>query len=303
MKPHLSRRLSPVPVRQARRARRAGDPARRGRGRRRRARSRRRADRRRLGRRRLRLHAQPAGAARRPGGRRARTRGQADRGRRERLRLGRPGGALGGQKLLVGLGEVGVAVGYEKMRGDDGKVDGARVGEVLGYFSHPDERAGKVYVFPHLFAEVMAEYMATWGATEEDLARIAVAEYANARHNPDAQMRGVELTLEKALDDRGAEPLYRRRPAAQDLRLLADHRRLRRARSSPPRRGSGAARRRARRRGPPRRLGAGHRSAAQGRPRRAASGGRPRPRCAAPTPWRGSAPPTSTSPRSTTASR
>jgi acetyl-CoA acetyltransferase len=107
------------------------------------------------------------------------------------------------QKLLVGLGEVGVAVGYEKMRGDDGKVDGARVGEVLGYFSHPDERAGKVYVFPHLFAEVMAEYMATWGATEEDFARIAVAEYANARHNPDAQMRGVEVTLEKALKIEG----------------------------------------------------------------------------------------------------
>jgi len=102
-------------------------------------------------------------------------------------------------KLALGLGEVGLAVGYEKMRGDDGKVDGVRVGEVLGYFSHPDERAGKTYVFPHLFAEVMAEYMETWGVGEEDLARIAVAEYANARHNPDAQMRNVELTLEQAM--------------------------------------------------------------------------------------------------------
>ena len=27
---------------------------------------------------------------------------------------------------------------------------------MLGYFSHPDEREGKVFVFPHLFAEVMA---------------------------------------------------------------------------------------------------------------------------------------------------
>jgi len=108
------------------------------------------------------------------------------------------------QKLLTGQGEVGLAIGYEKMRGDDGKVDGARVGEVLGYFSHPDERAGKVYVFPHLFAEVMAEYMATWGATEEDFARIAVAEYANARHNPDAQMKNVELTLDKALAIEGS---------------------------------------------------------------------------------------------------
>lgn len=103
------------------------------------------------------------------------------------------------QKLLLGLGEVGIAVGYEKMRGDDGKVDGARVGEVLGYFSHPDERDGKVYVFPHLFAEIMAEYMATFEVSEEDLARIAVAEYANARHNPDAQMNGVPLSLEQAM--------------------------------------------------------------------------------------------------------
>jgi acetyl-CoA C-acetyltransferase len=103
------------------------------------------------------------------------------------------------QKLLLGMGEIGIAVGYEKMRGDDGKVDGARVGEVLGYFSHPDERDGKVYVFPHLFAEIMAEYMATWKVNEEDLARIAVAEYANARHNPDAQMSGVALSLEQAM--------------------------------------------------------------------------------------------------------
>ncbi len=103
------------------------------------------------------------------------------------------------QKLALGLGEVGIAVGYEKMRGDDGKVDGARVGEVLGYFSHPDEREGKTYVFPHLFAEVMDEYLRTWEVGEEDLAWIAVAEYGNARHNPDAQMKDVELTLARAM--------------------------------------------------------------------------------------------------------
>lgn len=102
-------------------------------------------------------------------------------------------------KLRLGMGEVGLAVGYEKMRGDDGKVDGRRVGEVLGYFSHPDEREGKTYVFPHLFAEIMRDYMEAWGVSEEDLAWVAVQEYANARHNPWAQMRGVELTLEKAM--------------------------------------------------------------------------------------------------------
>ncbi|MDH3254175.1 MAG: thiolase family protein [Acidobacteriota bacterium] len=101
-------------------------------------------------------------------------------------------------KLLLGLGEVGVAVGYEKMRDEHGKMDGKLVGKALGVFSHPDERRGKTYVFPHLFAEVMQTYMETHGVSEEDLARIAVAEYANATHNPDAQMRAVDLTLEQA---------------------------------------------------------------------------------------------------------
>jgi acetyl-CoA C-acetyltransferase len=102
------------------------------------------------------------------------------------------------QKLLLGDGDVGIAVGYEKMRGPDGKMDGKLIGEVLGYFSHPDERQGKVFVFPHLFAEVMDCYMKTHGVSEEDLARIAVTEYANANENPYAQMQKVHLSLEQA---------------------------------------------------------------------------------------------------------
>ncbi len=63
------------------------------------------------------------------------------------------------QKLQLGMGETGIAVGYEKMRDAEGKMDGKLIGKVLGYFSHPDEREGKVFVFPHLFAEVMRDYM------------------------------------------------------------------------------------------------------------------------------------------------
>jgi acetyl-CoA acetyltransferase len=89
-------------------------------------------------------------------------------------------------------------VGYEKMRNDEGKMDGKLVGQVLGYFSHPDEREGKVFVFPHLFAEVMEVYMKEHNVTEDDLAAIAVAEYANANYNPYAQMQKVQVTLEDA---------------------------------------------------------------------------------------------------------
>lgn len=102
-------------------------------------------------------------------------------------------------KLLLGDGDVGIALGYEKMRDADGQADGRLVGQALGYFSHPDERPGKVFVFPHLFAEVMDAYLKTYGATEADMAAIAVTEYENARHNPYAQMRGVSVTLDQAL--------------------------------------------------------------------------------------------------------
>jgi len=103
------------------------------------------------------------------------------------------------QKLQLGQGDTGVAVGYEKMRDAEGKMDGKLIGKVLGYFSYPDEREGKVFVFPHIFAEVMQEYMREYGVTERDLAAIPVQEYANAKYNPCAQMGKVQITVEQAL--------------------------------------------------------------------------------------------------------
>jgi len=118
------------------------------------------------------------------------------------------------QKLQCGLGEVGLAVGYEKMRNDEGKMDGALIGEVLGYFSHPAEREGKVYIFPHLFAEVMRDYMAAHGVTERDLAAVSAQEYANAQSNPYAQMKGIEVSLDEA-----ATPAGRNRYIVEGLPL------------------------------------------------------------------------------------
>lgn len=103
------------------------------------------------------------------------------------------------QKLQLGMGETGIAVGYEKMRDAEGKMDGKLIGKVLGYFSHPDERAGKTFVFPHIFAEVMQSYMAEHGVAEEHLAQIAVEEYTNAKFNPYAQMSKVQITLAQAM--------------------------------------------------------------------------------------------------------
>ncbi len=101
-------------------------------------------------------------------------------------------------KLQAGLGDTAIAVGLEKMRDSEGRADGKRVGEALGYFSDVKERAGKTFVFPHIFAEIMQLYQQTWGVTEADLAAIAVQEYTNARNNPYAQMQKMDLTLEQA---------------------------------------------------------------------------------------------------------
>lgn len=106
-------------------------------------------------------------------------------------------------KLQLGIGETGIAVGFEKMRDADGKADGKLIGKVLGYYSHPAERPGKVFVFPHIFAEIMQAYMEAYGVSEEDLARIAVEEYARARFNPWAQMKNVQITLAQAMTIEG----------------------------------------------------------------------------------------------------
>jgi acetyl-CoA C-acetyltransferase len=106
-------------------------------------------------------------------------------------------------KLQLGMGETGIAVGYEKMRDPEGKMDGKLIGKVLGYFSDPGEREGKTFVFPHIFAEVMKEYMETYGVTERDLAAIAVQEYANAKFNPCAQMSKVQITIDQAVKIEG----------------------------------------------------------------------------------------------------
>ena len=103
-------------------------------------------------------------------------------------------------KLQAGMGETAIAVGLEKMRDNEGRADGMRVGKALGYFSDRAERDGKIFVFPHIFAEIMQHYMQTWSVTEAELAAIAVQEYANAHHNPYAQMQKVELTLAQATD-------------------------------------------------------------------------------------------------------
>ena len=114
--------------------------------------------------------------------------------------------ASGGQAMLnvihrlkAGVADIGMAIGVEKMRDAVGKMDGKLIGRVLGIASHPEQREGKVFVFPHIFAEIMARYMEAYGVTEEDLAHVPVTCYAHANRNPLAQMRGARVTVDDVL--------------------------------------------------------------------------------------------------------
>ena len=102
-------------------------------------------------------------------------------------------------RLKSGMADVGIAVGLEKMRDSQGKMDGKLIGKVLGAASHPSDREGKVFVFPHIFADIMARYLKEHGCTERDLAHIPAVFYANANHNPLAQMHKARVGVDDVM--------------------------------------------------------------------------------------------------------
>ncbi|HEY3357462.1 MAG TPA: thiolase family protein [Polyangia bacterium] len=97
-------------------------------------------------------------------------------------------------RLKAGIADVGLAVGIEKMRDAEGKMDGKLIGKVLGTASHPAQRPGKTFVFPHIFAEIMARYIKEHGSSEEELAYVPPVFYANANKNPLAHMNKAVVT-------------------------------------------------------------------------------------------------------------
>lgn len=102
-------------------------------------------------------------------------------------------------RLMAGASDVGMAIGLEKMRNDQGKMDGKLVGKALGTASHPDQREGKVFVFPHIFAEIMEQYIAAHGSSEEELAHVPALFYGNANKNPLAQMHKVKVSVDDVM--------------------------------------------------------------------------------------------------------
>ncbi|MCX8184539.1 MAG: hypothetical protein RMI56_06665 [Sulfolobales archaeon] len=109
--------------------------------------------------------------------------------------------ASGGTALYVawnlvraGLAENVLVVGYEKM---SYQPTSAEVNEVLAAAGHPDEIViGAPFV--SLYALIAKSYMDKYGATEEDLALVAVKNHENGLRNPLAAMRR-KITVEDVL--------------------------------------------------------------------------------------------------------
>ena len=106
-------------------------------------------------------------------------------------------------KLLLGGGEVGLAIGVEKMRDDEGKMDGRLIGRVLGTASDPSDRPGKIFVFPHIFAEEIDAYMKHWRVGDRELAQVPVSLYGHGNLNPLAQMQKVSMSVDKVMTIEG----------------------------------------------------------------------------------------------------
>jgi acetyl-CoA C-acetyltransferase len=101
------------------------------------------------------------------------------------------------QKIMAGVHDVVLVVGAEQQKTMP-SVDGSDVlGAAADY--HLEKPEFGDFMFPKLFGYIAQIYMQRYGATVEQLAKVAVKNYAQARLNPKAQMRENTLTLAEAV--------------------------------------------------------------------------------------------------------
>ncbi|MGE0708361.1 MAG: hypothetical protein AB7N76_18780 [Planctomycetota bacterium] len=64
------------------------------------------------------------------------------------------------------------------------------------------------FTFPALFARRTKAYMEAYGLEARDLARVVAQSYANAKKNPNAHMRAVDMPVEKAAEASDQNPAF-----------------------------------------------------------------------------------------------
>jgi acetyl-CoA C-acetyltransferase len=110
----------------------------------------------------------------------------------------------GAQQIMGGLHDVVLVVGAEQQK-TMSPADGADVLGAAGDF-HAEKALYGEFMFPKLFARIAQLYEQRHGLSERQLALVAVKNFAHARHNPCAQMRGRTLTLDDAAHESAGNP-------------------------------------------------------------------------------------------------
>ena len=100
------------------------------------------------------------------------------------------------QQIIGGLCEAVLVVGVEQQKTMP-PLEGAEVLGAAEDYANEREQFGD-FMFPKLFAHIAQRYAERHELTEEQLAMVAVKNYAHASLNPQAQMRDAELTLKAA---------------------------------------------------------------------------------------------------------
>jgi acetyl-CoA C-acetyltransferase len=102
----------------------------------------------------------------------------------------------GAQQIIGGLHDVVLVAGVEQQK----TMSPSDVGDVLaaaGDYQAEKQRYGE-FMFPKLFGAIAQIYSQRYGLSDRELALVAVKNFAHARMNPMAQMRGRALTLDYA---------------------------------------------------------------------------------------------------------
>src|ERR1700737_3539340 len=103
---------------------------------------------------------------------------------------------LGAQWVMGGFHDAVLVVGAEQQK-TMSSLDGSDVlGAAADYHIEKPEYGD--FMFPKLFGRIAQIYIEKYGATPDDLASVAYKNYAQAKLNPLAQMRGADLTLDCA---------------------------------------------------------------------------------------------------------
>jgi acetyl-CoA acetyltransferase len=103
---------------------------------------------------------------------------------------------LGAHWIMGGFHDAVLVVGAEQQK-TMSSLDGSDVlGAAADYHIEKPEYGD--FMFPKLFGRIAQIYIEKYGASEKDLAWVAYKNYAHARLNPLAQMRGADLTYDCA---------------------------------------------------------------------------------------------------------